>query len=610
MLTNRQREIALILLSNEQNLFYKEIAERFSVSLRTIKSDMQEVKKWFLKNKVDIKSKPNKGIVISKLDEKKKIEIYHTLLSLSVDEEIWSIEARIRRIILMLILHSSKYMTAEFLANQLLVSEQTIYKDMKKVKEYLKNNNIIFLSLPRKGYTISGDEVNIRQYAEYLLTNKKIMEDSYKVDVYLKYKEELSSLSLDIEKTVQLVHQKLQKTISQSLINYKPTSVELFTLFIRLVISICRVLKGKIIQLESYSNEFNASLTNFATFTYFVADRTFEQSDLQITKDEFIYIYRNALLNNQQENLLEITNNIIHYVSEKLSVPFYNDSTLKTNLYSHFLDKFAEENAILLENNPFMEDIKSQYNYLYYPVKEACQKYIQFPNLSVKMISSFVTLHFLVSLETTFSNNKFLKALYVCASGKGVARVIKNRVEKEVPQIRIIQFCGLDDFDKVIKKRTFDLIISVFPLEIKIPTVWVDPVPSAENIKELKNIVSNLIGNEHCIPSPDMYTNIRSNDLEELSREIILEAMELYLALKQTFKGRIRQNMEETFLMHIFLMVHRIKFSMDYDHLINTFFIKTDDYQKVDAIFKKQGIKASSDEKKAILFYIEKEEEK
>ena len=86
--------------------------------------------------------------------------------------------------------------------------------------------------------------------------------------------------------------------------------------------------------------------------------------------------------------------------------------------------------------------------------------------------------------------------------------------------------------------------------------------------------------------------------------------MELYLALKQTFKGRIRQNMEETFLMHIFLMVHRIKFSMDYDHLINTFFIKTDDYQKVDAIFKKQGIKASSDEKKAILFYIEKEEEK
>ena len=57
-----------------------------------------------------------------------------------------------------------------------------------------------------------------------------------------------------------------------------------------------------------------------------------------------------------------------------------------------------------------------------------------------------------------------------------------------------------------------------------------------------------------------------------------------------------------------FLMVNRIKFRMEYDHLVNTSFIETEDYRKVDEVFKKQGLQANADEKKAILFYIEKEE--
>lgn len=605
MLTNRQKEIALILLNNEQPLFYRELAEKCAVSLRTIKSDMKEVKYWFKKHHVDLQSQPNKGIWMSRLNEKDKVKIHQKLLLESVDEDIWGEEGRIRRIILLLSLQPCKYVTAEFLADQLLVSKQTIYKDMKKVEKYLANNNMALTVLPRKGYTITGEEVDIRQQAEYLLTYKIVIEDSYNPEVYLKFKDELISYSTDIQSIVLLVDEVLRKDIHQLPIEYKPTSVETFTLFIRLVISVCRITKEKAIQLGSSNAEFDMSLSNFATFAYAVSNKVFEQSNIEITNDEFIYIYRNALLNNQHENIIEITNDIIRFVSQKLSIPFYNDGNLQSNLLSHFSNKFTEENAILLENNPFMEDLKTKHDYLYHPVKEACEKYIQH-NLPSEVISSFVTLHFLVSLETIFANNTPLKALYVCASGRGVARVVKNRVEKEVQQIRVIQYCGLGDLEEVTENYTFDLIISVFPIETKTPTVWVEPVPSERDIRELKNKVSELTGGNQLLPEQQTTMNKNNGDPEEYSREIILEAMELYLELKQMFHGRIKHKMEDAFLMHVFLMVHRIKFSMEYDHLVNTSFVETNDYRKIDRIFKKHELHTSADEKKAILFYIEK----
>lgn len=611
MLTNRQKEIASMLLNCEKPLLYRELADKCSVSLRTIKSDMKDVKDWFKRHHVDLQAQPVKGLWITNLNEKEKMKIYHKLLLETVDEEIWGEEGRIRRIVLLLSLHPSRYITAGLLADQLLVSKQTIYKDIKKVRKYLAENDLTLEVYPRKGYTILGKEVDIRQRAEYLLTYKIVIEESYRPEIYLKFKEELISLSPNIEEIVLLIDEILMRAIKQSWVEYTPASVKVFTLFTRLVISICRVIKENVIQLGRNNDEIDITMSEFAMFAHAAANEVFEQFNIEITHDEFIYIYRNALLNNHNENLIEMTNNIIHYVSRRLSIPFYNDGTLQTSLLAHFSNKFTEENAILLENNPFIEDLKTKHDFLFHSVKKACEKYIESHNFTSEMISSFVTLHFLISMETTFENKKPLKALYVCASGRGVARVVKNRVEKEVQQIRIVQYCGLDDLEEVMEKDTFDIIISVFPIETAKPTIWVDPVPSESNIREIKTKVSELTGEDQLIThSQQIFRQAEGHidNPEESSREVILEAMELYMEIKQTFHGRIKHKMKDAFLIHILLMVHRIKFRMEYDHLVNTSFIETEDYLKVDEVFKKQGLKANTDEKKAILFYIEKEE--
>lgn len=606
MLTNRQRKIAMTMLDITEPLALKDLAEQFSVSLSTIKADVKEVKLWFQKNNVEILSKPNKGIWVANITEKSKIKVHHQLLVEFVDEEVWGEEVRVRRIILLLSLHPTKYITAEFIANQLLVSKQTVYKDMKEVESFLNGNDLSLSIIARKGYAISGKEIDIRQQVEYLLTNNIVMEDSYWENIHFKIKQEFSSLSNEIQNIVESVHEKLIHQCESSL-NYEPSTLEKFTLFVRLVISISRVMKDEQIQLYS-PNKIDQCLSRFAAFAYIVTSDVFQSNSYRLTNEEFNYIYRNAL-NTHQDNAIDTTNEIISYVSEKLSIPFYEDSTLQSNLLSHLSNKFTNENAILFENNPFMEDLKTKYDYIYQPVKEACEKYIYFHSLSAELSSSFITLHFLVSLETTFSNHQPLKALYVCASGRGVARVVKNRVEQEVPEVKVVHYCGLDDLELALKSQSFDLVISVFPIESELPTIWVEPVPSPKNIEELKAKVKELFGDKHDqSPACDRMIDKIDNDPERLSREVILKGMELYLDLKRIFQGRIKHNMDDAFLMHVLLMVHRVQFSMEYDHLINTNFSVTEDYKRVDELFKTQGLNASLDEKKAILFYVEKED--
>ncbi|MFB1051505.1 transcription antiterminator [Paraliobacillus sp. JSM ZJ581] len=610
MLTKRQKEIVTIFINEDNPILIKDLACKFSVSIRTIKSDIKKLKSWLETRNITVYSKPNKGVWLGELEEKEKLEVHQKILMEPVDDDIWGVEGRVKRIILLLSLHPDKYITADYLANQLLVSINTVYKDIKRVDKLLDENDLHLSRYPRKGYAMIGSEVDIRQYTESLLTRTIMIDEQRKKDSYKHLKSDLLELSNDMSYTVELVSEELSRYDDNN-IGYKPTTIEYLTLFIRLFIALSRIRKGNRIQNkgQKWNGYMDLSCTKFSSYAYNVTENVFQTAGCEVDTSEFHYIYRNALHNNEVDSVIELTNNIISYVSENLSIPFYEDSKLHSNLLVHLSSRFTEEHAVLLEKNPFMESLKADHPLLVQYVRNACEKYLfGRQNVPSEMISSFIALHFLVSLETTFSYSKLLKALYVCASGRGVARVVKNRLEKEIPQVRVVQYCGMDEVEEVIHKQKFDLVISVFPIHIDIPTVWVESVPTQKNIEEVKKQVFKLSGGEYIPVYSAAPSSEESNDPEVISRDIIIKSMELYVSLKEAFKGRIKERMEDAFLMHIFFMVHRLRFGMEYDYLVNTSFSRTDDYHKIDELFCKYNINASPDEKKAILFYIEKGE--
>lgn len=608
MLTNRQKNIIFHLLGHHEPVLIEDLAKEFSVASRTIKSDIKVIKSWVKDYDAEVMSRPNKGIWLKVANESEKLYFHQQLMMIPVNEEMYGVESRIERIIVILALHPFSYMTADRLAESLSVSKKTIYSDIKKVHTYLEKHQLTLVTTTGKGYTLEGSEGAIRHVAEYILveklaeTNVTAENNLMQIKNYLRHlSKELNDITQIIDDSIQLLNRRLKM---ENLLTNR-----LLSMLIRLVISVSR--NGKEYQTVFHWKEIELD-SNDASYMYSLMEAVYHTIHLNNLKNEFIYVYHSTSFDQEKGNIIEIANNIIQFVSDKMSIAFFEDTSLQVNLMAHISNKFTEESLDLFKKNPFLDEIKKEHQYLYEPVRLACEKYIErSQTISNELISSFITLHFLVSLKTNFAENKSIKALYVCATGRGVARIIKYRVEREIPQLKVVHYCGLDEVDQMIEQSNYDLVISVSPMDLDIPTVWVQPVPSNDNIQEIKNIVEGIVGINALSLSETKRTTPKQfgehSSAEEVSQEVILKSMEIYHSLKEVFNKRINPALEEAFLMHVFLMVHRVTFSQEYDYLMDKFEPPTSDYKLVDDIFKQHQFQTSIDEKKAILFYIEKE---
>src|SRR5699024_11083419 len=86
------------------------------------------------------------------------------------------------------------------------------------------------------------------------------------------------------------------------------------------------------------------------------------------------------------------------------------------------------------------------------------------------------------------------------------------------------------------------------------------------------------------------------NDPEEISREIIIRGMELYKYMKQELAGQINEDLEDAFLMHITLMIHRIYFDKEYDEFIQAKDHMSESFKKVKNLLKRFGLKVHRSE--------------
>ena len=72
--------------------------------------------------------------------------------------------------------------------------------------------------------------------------------------------------------------------------------------------------------------------------------------------------------------------------------------------------------------------------------------------------------------------------------------------------------------------------------------------------------------------------------LEDFSKELILQAYTIYEKLLCLFQEQLNQEYREAFLLHVFLMVHRITFDQQYMMEGN----KTDDADKITSTYNKE----------------------
>ena len=88
-------------------------------------------------------------------------------LSMSIDLKPILIKRRVNVLIFQL-LSVKGYLTAQQLADELLVSRNTIVSDLEQVERLLQAYDLTLIRQARQGFTISGEESNVRLLMEFI----------------------------------------------------------------------------------------------------------------------------------------------------------------------------------------------------------------------------------------------------------------------------------------------------------------------------------------------------------------------------------------------------------------------------------------------------------
>ncbi len=146
--------------------------------------------------------------------------------------------------------------------------------------------------------------------------------------------------------------------------------------------------------------------------------------------------------------------------------------------------------------------------------------------------------------------------------------LIKQKINEELNNITIVAFASVLNAQKVIAAKDPDLVISIFPINgIDRPFIKVYPLPTEQDLQNIQQMIKKILASTSQDRRHQLVLNeepINKETLEDFSKELILKAYTIYEQLLVTLESELIQEYREAFLLHVFLMVHRITFDQQY----------------------------------------------
>lgn len=564
--TKRQMQVLLYLLENPEPVTTQVLSNLQNVSVRTIKYDLVSIREWLQERKHDLNSKRSQGVWLV-LNDSERIKLKSELMEVDRLELFADQALRVDRLCIHLLL-TNEAITAFELAERFSVSKDTIMNDLEVLEKRLVKHKIDLARLSRKGFLITGSEQQIRLMIEEILQKDLTDYDIYKIMDLLLHGEKREGYEFysaqdtafhKVFNEVLLEMRQLLKRIDTAELNYS----EVLNMLIRVTIATVRL-----------QNEYTIGRYKLLTdqkeqeeLSYLLMRCVFEKYHLPLFEDEYRYIYSDTFDNDLQQDVMALTENIIQKVSKKIAYSFDLDPQLLTNLYAHLSMRLTRKQKFVNEYNPFKDDIKEKYPELFEAIEEVVHQEIPGRNLLLNdSFVAYIALHFLVSYEKEVELRS-VRAVYICSTGLGVTSLIKQKISEELSNIEIAAFASVLNAQEVIKQKDPELVISIFPIEVHDREfIKVQPLPTEQDLKKIQAAVKQLLqqspkkGEKKLSLAPA--TNKRP--LEEFSKELILQAYTIYEKLLTMFREQLKEEYREAFLLHVFLMIHRITFDQQY----------------------------------------------
>ena len=486
----------LSIISSESYITAEMLAKQLQISEKTVRTKIAELNKELENTGIKVVSKARYGYILE-CDNHKDIS------NININAHIFNdFEYRLKYIFEHLINNNNAYVKSDNLINALDISKTTLTNTLKIIEDNIKYYNLKIERKPNYGIKLIGKEFDIRNCIIDYYLKQQIYDKKY--------------INKNIENIV-------IGFIKKNNIKLSEVNLENFILYIS--VSIERIKENK--NIDDYDDDILKDIKKEELkLAKKLANVLEKELDIKLNDTEIIFIAihiaSKSLLANSENYIIQ--NKLDNVVQSMLDL-IYNNLNLRLLLNHHMIPLDIRIRYNVLQKNPMLGDIKTNYSLAYLIASEANTVLKTYYNKEISDDEvGFLALLFQIALEENNEKRKKLNILIVCGSGKTTSKLLMHKYKKEfadyIENIYTTDLIMLKEFDF----SKVDYIFSTVPIvfQVPVPIVHIGLFLETNDIIKVKNVLdlseNDFLNNYY---NKKLFsTNITGNSREEIIKNI------------------------------------------------------------------------------------------
>lgn len=466
------------LSEREKYVNISDLAEKFQVSERTVRNDLNTINDILRKHKLDIVKLEKGGQVIRRdgfsdvlayVDEK---DFYTYKLSKEERKKIASV----------LLISSLGFITLSDIADYMAVSRATVINDLEEIKNYIKKGNLTVHPHPNKGLRIEGAESDKREFLVRLLNYNPEMA-----------KEDVVRKQIAVEEGTRAVLDKIlreQEHVHESFLN--DASFQKTIIYLGIMVS--RIGQGEYIEVrEKKRNSKYAMACDVAKYIGQYCHMNITEDEIQFLS-EFLASGRYMKQKEFEKDSVKTQMTVrmfIEAVSEELGIDLNRDYDFFENLSNH-LDGSLSIGSTDYERNPVIEKVAEENEEVRRAVRKNARIIQQYAGREFTETElGYITVHVCAAIERKKNKEIAFHVIVACHAGIGTSYLLQEKLKKHF-NFQIVDIVSSHEAGSL-KEGQADFVVSTVPLkECRIEHITVSPLLKDEDYIRIGNMVDRL----------------------------------------------------------------------------------------------------------------------
>ena len=477
-----QRLAQLFDMLQNETLPQDELAQRLSVSTRTVRADITALNALLEAHGAQFILSRGNGYQLKVDDASRyqRLEVVHPR-GLRIPR---SSQERVHYLVVRF-LTSAFSLKLEDLADEWFVSRATLQGDMVDVREWLARYHLTLETRPRHGMKLFGSEVSIRACLTDLLWDLSQQDDARPLLV-------AEALNAGVPEQLALVLHDIFTRFAIRLTDEGERFIRLYC-----AVSVRRISEGY--PLPEFSADDVDERVREAAREVVQVLQQLAGKPLSPSEESWLRVHIAArqvqdaspsVINADDDEALVLY--ILRYVNSHYNYNLLDDAQLHADLLTHIRTMITRVRYQIMIPNPLLDNIKQHYPMAWDMTLAAVSSWGKYTPYTISENEiGFLVLHIGVGLERHYNigYQRNPRVLLVCDAGNAMVRMIEAVLQRKYPQIEVAGTIGMRDYEQR-DSVAEDFVISTARIAEKDkPVVTIAPFPTDYQLEQIGKLV-------------------------------------------------------------------------------------------------------------------------